>query len=341
MSRRRYRPPDAPQTGPTLNTDPDNLGGWCTLGQHWVLEAECYPGLNSWCINCNREYQRQYRMKAKKVTPHPAIMPGFEHLARSTNGHPFGMEIEHYNTGRYEVAQALKHKGLKALYYDDIIHTKKVEWRTVPDSTIHGDQPAELLSPGLPPLSGLEGFRQMDVVFETLNEMGGQVNTSCGFHVHMDARGLSQNAIRAAAGFYAVNQSWFDMLVARSRRGGNSATHGGARMENSELRHLDQIGRNGYYIDSFNWDRYCTVNLAAYSRHGTIEFRQHQGTLNATKAKTWVKLLLAVVEFGVRRQDVGSLWDLERGNLREVLKDLRLHSLDRDYLLRRAEVLAS
>jgi hypothetical protein len=43
-------------------------------------------------------------------------------------------------------------------------------------------------------------------------------------------------------------------------------------------------------------DRYRNLNVAAYARHGTLEFRQHQGTVNATKMVAWVKFTGAIME---------------------------------------------
>jgi len=43
-------------------------------------------------------------------------------------------------------------------------------------------------------------------------------------------------------------------------------------------------------------DKYCAVNPRNYSRLGTIEFRQHSGTLCPKKIKNWVNFLIAFVE---------------------------------------------
>ena len=37
--------------------------------------------------------------------------------------------------------------------------------------------------------------------------------------------------------------------------------------------------------------RYYKINFQAFATHGTIEFRQHSGTLDADKAANWVRLL--------------------------------------------------
>ena len=49
--------------------------------------------------------------------------------------------------------------------------------------------------------------------------------------------------------------------------------------------------------------RYHKVNLQSYYRHGTVEFRQHSGTLNAAKAVNWVRMLAAYIDESKRRAD--------------------------------------
>lgn len=47
--------------------------------------------------------------------------------------------------------------------------------------------------------------------------------------------------------------------------------------------------------------RYFKINLQAYLRHGTIEFRQHSGSANATKVCNWVRFLQAFIDESCRR----------------------------------------
>ena len=49
-------------------------------------------------------------------------------------------------------------------------------------------------------------------------------------------------------------------------------------------------------------DRYHKVNLEAYSRHKTVEFRQHSGTTSFTKMRNWVLFLHKLVTFATREQ---------------------------------------
>ncbi|KAA3846594.1 amidoligase enzyme, partial [Bacteroides ovatus] len=50
----------------------------------------------------------------------------------------------------------------------------------------------------------------------------------------------------------------------------------------------------------FNNDRYHKVNFEAYSRHRTVEFRQHSGTTNFTKMENWIRFLNGLITFAKR-----------------------------------------
>lgn len=46
-----------------------------------------------------------------------------------------------------------------------------------------------------------------------------------------------------------------------------------------------------------NGNRYKKVNLKSYFRHGTVEFRQHSGTIEYTKISNWVLFLHSLVAY--------------------------------------------
>ena len=47
----------------------------------------------------------------------------------------------------------------------------------------------------------------------------------------------------------------------------------------------------------FRNDRYHKLNLEAYSRHRTVEFRQHGGTTNFTKMENWIRFAANMITF--------------------------------------------
>jgi hypothetical protein len=77
--------------------------------------------------------------------------------------------------------------------------------------------------------------------------------------------------------------------VAPSRRGNNycKPIHSSVKGRVDAMSTVQQI--------ISNWDRFSVLNLAAYSRHHTVEFRQHQGTIECDKIMNWVKLVAKVV----------------------------------------------
>jgi hypothetical protein len=49
-------------------------------------------------------------------------------------------------------------------------------------------------------------------------------------------------------------------------------------------------------------NRYFKVNAVSYSRHKTIEFRQHQGSTDFAKISNWVRFCAKLVEFSKRNK---------------------------------------
>jgi hypothetical protein len=108
----------------------------------------------------------------------------------------------------------------------------------------------------------------------------GKVNITCGTHIHI-GNFVSENVVRSVAVFNRVQQfqanygkfeaTVFDRLVAPSRRG-------------------DQ----NHYCKSCNRplcdDRYHKINAKSLSEFGTIENRQHAGTLEVDKIWAWMEL---------------------------------------------------
>jgi hypothetical protein len=43
--------------------------------------------------------------------------------------------------------------------------------------------------------------------------------------------------------------------------------------------------------------RYHKLNLSSYVSHGTIEFRQHQGTINYVKISRWIDLGMSMMRW--------------------------------------------
>jgi len=191
-------------------------------------------------------------------------------------------------------------------------HGVSSNWKIVPDATVRG---WEVVSPIL---KGLDAKDQIDAVVTALKGIGCGVNIGTGLHVHHDARGLTGKQIGMTLGTYAAFQPLLNLAVSQSRRGRQYGGYNGITnwdqmtengtdkwnvirggFSNKQFAFGDDQMRNAI-TQKFNHNRENSVNVFSLQRHGTIEFRQHQGTLNATKIWTWVLITQSMVERSVQ-----------------------------------------
>lgn len=233
----------------------------------------------------------------------------------------WGVEIEVTGIGTAAAAAALTRAGVRARA-ESYNHVTRRHWKCTTDATVSGG--CEVVSP---PLSGDEGYRQLQLVCRALTEAGASINSSCGLHVHVEAGQMNREQIAAWVRLYAARQNAFDQLVAQSRRDNQWCRRWNTRLLESVLRRFVENGLMAAM------SRYMSVNVNSYARRGTIEFRQHGGSVEYDKISRWVELLLATAEAAVAGTDVDAeLWGM--------LRDLPLTEVTRRWFYYRAAVLA-
>jgi Putative amidoligase enzyme. len=108
---------------------------------------------------------------------------------RFDNNRLWGVEIEFLDTvNREDVARKMTEKGVLC-YVEGYNHTTRGHWKVVTDASCG----YELVSP---PLKGEEGFRQLKIACEVLNELGAKVDKRCGLHVHHDANDFTVDTFK-------------------------------------------------------------------------------------------------------------------------------------------------
>jgi len=68
--------------------------------------------------------------------------------------------------------------------------------------------------------------------------------------------------------------------------------------------------------EKYNHTRYCGLNLHSVFYRGTIEFRQHAGTVDEEKILRWAGILLFVVDYAINHysdQTITSLYEMPMG----------------------------
>lgn len=299
---------------------------------------------------------------ATRSSVYRAIASGAER-AKSNEGRisdrMFGVEIEFNQTSRSEVVEWLQsHSQVVNASVQNYNHEVQLQWKLITDSSVSGagvdcsneqscdcdyddcDHDEDLyegcgLEAVSPILKGKNGFQQVADMVRAIKETGGAVDRTCGLHVHHDARDMSPEAIAYMLDLYLSNQSEIDSMLAPSRRASanNQWCQGYDAQEREGLVQAAKDRRNFSY-----WNRYKTVNVTSYPKYGSIEFRQHQGTLNLQKIENWVRFGQAIVEASIKHADEKAFkaedlqdllsWLVKEGGLRESTKKYLLGRAD-------------
>lgn len=209
----------------------------------------------------------------------------------------FGIEIEAYNISITQAVHAIAAVGID-IRAEEYGHTRPRQWKVVTDGSVPGG--FEVVSPVL---QGEEGLEQIKKVCRALNDAGAKVDKRCGFHVHVDANGLTAADIKNVMERYGRFENEIDKFMPVSRRSNNntycksvSGWLSRARSHFGSANTVDSVVR-------LMSERYYKINLQAYLRHGTIEFRQHSGTTNAEKTTNWVRFCINFVEQSIVRME--------------------------------------
>lgn len=200
----------------------------------------------------------------------------------------FGVEFEMYapsGIGPATIEANLQAAGLRT-------GRGTTAWTVKGDGSL-GPRGVEVTSPAL---SGDEGLEQIRTATRVFTQLGMTVDRTCGTHVHHDASDLTVDDIKRVARGWSRNQRIIDWFVAPSRR---QQTDGFCRpLDSSDLARLDRCSTLEQ-IRNARFDRYRTLNLAAYAKFGTLEVRQHQGTISYEKVATWIAMGQAVIDSAI------------------------------------------
>ena len=245
------------------------------------------------------------------------------------NNRGFGVEIEYIrprNISKQDICDALT-VGCEVEGYN---HITRPHWKIVTDASVFannnqserglvGDN--EIVSPIL---YGENGFTQLKNVLDILNELGCEVNYTCGIHVHHDVtnkmvegKKQSEKFLANLIKFVAKYEHLIYKLVSPSRLdsrcystpvrqeffgyNSNVSKNDVAKMVrrvkedcNRKYTRSSDIDRNQTY--PYVQDRRsCGLNFRNVWTRGSIEFRYHNGSLNFEKIVSWIVFTQAII----------------------------------------------
>lgn len=212
----------------------------------------------------------------------------------------FGLEVEFISSDLIKATVARRLTNITGIRVESQSYNHRVPqglWKLVTDGSLSGGG-LELVSP---PLKGIEGMKQVEKIMNALSSLEGvKVDRTCGVHVHHDINEITLEGVKRIVGRYVKAEKAIDSLMPVSRRGKN----------NQYCKTLIQINDEEYTLRSIEnapsiegiarvfGGRYVKLNLQSYVKYGTIEFRQHAGTVEFEKIKNWILLTQKMVDVG-------------------------------------------
>lgn len=222
-----------------------------------------------------------------------------------------GVEIEFFGVDYRTVVANLQRAGLE-VEYKGYTHQVMGGWKLVTDVSVTSTgtglgRGLELVSP---PLKQSEMERQLKIALTTLARIGAKVDKTCGVHVHHAADDLTVQGFKNLYRFYNKYTSEIDSFMANSRRrdtqkamkaNGRPAYCKGI---SDELMGQVERARSISEMQSLLSDRYFVLNFTSYIKYGTIEFRQHGGSVEFEKVWNWVLITQSMVSYAAKKKEV-------------------------------------
>lgn len=185
-------------------------------------------------------------------------------------------------------------------------------WRLVGDTSIACSSSSpncntfEIVSPIL---RGGAGIGEVDRVMRALGKIPSiKINKSMGFHVHVNVKGLTLANLKNVCQNFVKYEKTMDMFMPESRRESkfchsNRSAFGGPETTNKYIHEMIASCTSkedlGNLMSPGKYYRFNMQPLVS-GRQPTIEFRQHSGTSDGEKVKSWIRFCVAFVHNSAR-----------------------------------------
>ena len=183
------------------------------------------------------------------------------------------------------------------------------------------------------PLFGRELIENVRSLTQALKVEGFETSTSCGLHVHLDARDMTTEQIRIFTRYYMKYEDLIFKMLPDCRRNNSYCSRFGDMGQyfvsgSDYCSHY--FGRCALNIDNF-------INRArGHTNKQTVEFRMHEGTLDPVAIINWVKFLHRFYTKGTSLTD--DQVDALKGTVEELASDVLKDRGQKDYFSARSKI---
>lgn len=236
------------------------------------------------------------------ATAVPSLSTPFDSLT-------FGIEIEcklSRGLSKYVLADAIKSAGVQCTV-EPYSHDARDHWKITTDGSL-GDYSTgiEIVSPIL---NGDTGFAQIRKVCKVLTDRKCRTTKKCGLHIHVGWKGGTRDnplwdaaTVRQIIRLHNRYEPVINAFMDESRHSNTYCSSNKSYTNTVRLEHAQTwqevcsaTGQNHLPSTIRNSDRYRKINLKTIGYYGTVEFRQHHGTVKATEVEQWLRCVLRLV----------------------------------------------
>ena len=204
----------------------------------------------------------------------------------------FGIELECFGVSRSIVVSALRTAGLNVMTAGYTGRDYDV-WQVKTDCSIQGVDGFEVVSPVL---EGENGIYQARIACVVLQELNAQVNKSCGFHIHHNAQGWDVKKFKNLFKRFTKYEAALDSIQPASRRNNRFCQSNALTSVNKTFAKIEACNTIAQISDVYGHSRYFKLNLQSFFRMGSVEFRNHAGTVDADKVESYIRLTAGFVQ---------------------------------------------
>jgi hypothetical protein len=254
----------------------------------------------------------------------------------------FGVEIEYWYAPREKIISECRKIGV-GVNYEGYTHAITTYWKLVTDGSVRGTNGLEFVSPILRGRKGLVTLRN---VLQACAKAGMLANNTAGVHIHFGAKDWTLQTWKNLLINYQGFQKIIDSYCTSYRREGQENEAGDLptyieptgnisnwrqKVDNATsfrelqlmfLRHKN-MPTDGSINENRERNRYFNVNLFAYPKQGTVEFRQLGSSIEFEMIANWILFLNYLIAVSERKvltnfsfegllnilpQNVGTYW---------------------------------
>lgn len=142
--------------------------------------------------------------------------------------------------------------------------------------------------------SGDDGLGEVERLCNFARRNDWHVDSACGLHVHLDARGESDDSLKSAACAYVASYAVWAELVDSDRL--NNHYCGPSSADCDEISRVSSFANFARYASRYEW-----INFSAYRGHTTFEVRLHHGSINAKEICNWIRAHAVYMDWAVKQ----------------------------------------